>query len=124
MSAFLVRKASDLGEGTKMERFTFGILMIWRFFANVVTRSDGFGVVGAVGSFHTKAQGYFLQLIWNALSEHLEDVYEAIAVYHPDVRTDNIRPYMLKSATPNVFAFFHLSFQSIKQDFVHPFLLH
>lgn len=145
MCAFLARKASELEEGTQSERIAFGIMLISRFFADVVSRSDGFGVFGAVGSCHQKTQSYFLDLIWNALTQHLGDVYEAVAAYHPGLSFDQgktkylspapephrsdrrmesqanyLLPYMLNAQPPNVFSFFHLSFQSIKRDFVHP----
>src|ERR1700738_2864482 len=120
MSAFLARRISDLDEATRKERFIFGILVISRFFADVIFRNDGFGVFGAVGSFHTKAQDYFLDLIWKKMEENLDEVCEAINTYHSDITLDNVRPYMLKSAPPNVFSFFHLAFQSIQKDCVQP----
>jgi hypothetical protein len=90
-------------------------------FTEVATRNEGFGEFGAIGSLHVKVQDYFLALLWDAIEENMAHVSSALAVYHPETTDETIRPYMMKTEYPNIFSFFHLTFQSLHHDFVSPF---
>jgi hypothetical protein len=79
MSAYLVRRISELNGGTEEEKFSLATLVASRLFAKVTTRNDGFGVFGAVGSFHKKAQYYFLQIIWKTIEVNFTEFWVAIA---------------------------------------------
>jgi hypothetical protein len=124
LSSFLCRKVSTLNQGLKKERLTVGILLVSLVFGEVVSRNDGFGEFAAVGSLHKKAQDYFLEVLWKAIEENFVEACGAIQARHPGIKADNMNPYMTKAGAPNVFSFFHLSYQSISADFVHPFSLH
>lgn len=75
MSAYLVRRISELNGGTEEEKFSLATLVASRLFAKVTTRNDGFGVFGAVGSFHKKAQYYFLQIIWKTIEVNFTEFW-------------------------------------------------
>ena len=63
MYAYLAQRISELNKGTEKERFILATLVVSQLFAKVSTHNDGFGEFGAVGSFHKKAQDYFLKVI-------------------------------------------------------------
>ena len=122
-SSYLARRIYELTEWPANKRFWFATLVISHLFADVSARNEGFGEFGAVGSFHKKAQDYFLKAIWGKIVDKLPQFYGAIGGYYPGITTGNIHPYMRKSAAPNVFSFFHLAYQSLKNDFVLPLLI-
>jgi hypothetical protein len=95
-------------------------MVVARLFAEVTTRNNGFGEFGAVGSFHKKAQEYFLEVIWENIKSFLPDFVDAIAQYYTGISADTLRPYMMKQGVPNIFSFYHLAFQSLKNDHVPP----
>src|ERR1700724_3578063 len=120
MCAFIAERICDLEEGTKKERLAFATMVIGRLFTEVTARNDGFGEFGRVGSCHKKAQDYFLEIIWENIKSNLTNFIGAIAEYYEDMSASTLRPYLMKSSVPNVFSFFHLAFQSLKTDYVHP----
>jgi hypothetical protein len=120
--AFLVKKVSEMNVGSEHERFTFAIMVIAHIFEEVAVRNDGFGEFAAIGSFHEKSQVYFLDLLWKSIESCFIDFQNAITGRYSGLSSTNIRPYMTSRALPNVMSFFHLSFQSLQDDFVFPHL--
>jgi len=121
LCSYVAFKLSESVEGTVKGRLCLGALFASQVFIEVATRNVGFGEFGAIGSFHGKAQDYFLTLLWDAIEENMSDFSSALAAHHPGIADETIRPYMMKTYYPNIFSFFHLTFQSLHHDFVYPF---
>jgi hypothetical protein len=124
LSAFLATKLDGLVGGDSKEMLAFGTMVVVQLFSAVTSRNTGFGEFGQIGSFHKKAQDYFMEIIWDVIKGNLFDFDTAIAEHQPSVSLDNFQPYIMRSGHPNVFSFFHLAYQSLHYDFVNPFLLH
>lgn len=121
LCSYVASKLSDSNEGIVKDKFCLGILFASQIFTEVTIRNKGFGEFGAIGSFHVKIQDYFLAILWDAIKDNMSDVSSALAAYHPGITAETIRPYMMRTDNPNIFSFFHLTFQSLHHDFVSPF---
>ena len=73
-----------------------------------------------MGSYHENAQSYLLGVIGKGFEEYAWDWSHCLAACFPDV--ESVQPFMTNTGAPNVFSFFHLVFQSLRQDFVCPSL--
>jgi hypothetical protein len=113
--------AVDVETLTREDKLTFGVMVVSQLLSEVATRNSGFGEFGAIGSLHKEGQRYFMDLVWKGVQGHLSEFISALKSYHPGVTRDTIRPFVTKSAHPNIFSFMHLAFQSINHDFVSPF---
>lgn len=120
MSAFLAKKISEREpeRGTVENKLAFGMMVVSQFFDDITKRNSGFGEFGAVGSFHQKAQDYFLDTLWKSIESNFADFHNAISQCFEGIDTNHLRPYMTSSGIPNIFSFFHLAFQSIHYDHV------
>lgn len=118
MSAFLAKKISEGRRGSVEGKLAFAAMVVSRFFGDITKRNSGFGEFGAVGSFHQKAQDYFLDTLWKSIKNNFDDFHNAISQCFEGIDTDNLCPYMTNSSIPNIFSFFHLAFQSIHYDHV------
>jgi hypothetical protein len=121
MSCFIATKIGEKNVGSIVERLSLGTMIVSQLLSEVATRNDGFGEFGAIGSMHEKCQKYFLDRLWEAVDSNLGEFATAVDSYYPNI-TEDIRPYMTKSATPNIFSFPHLVYQSLVYDFVYPLL--
>lgn len=121
LCSHFANKLSESDRGTVKDRHCLGALFASQVFTEVATRNESFGEFGAIGSLHVKVQDYFLALLWDAIEENMPHFSSALAVYHPGITDETIRPYMMKTEYPNIFSFFHLTFQSLHHDFVYPF---
>lgn len=108
-------------EGTVKDRLCLDILFMSQMFAEIITHNKDFGEFGAIDSLHNKMQDYFLDILWDAIKDKMSDFASALAAYHPGITAETIRPYMMKINYPNIFSFLHLTFQSLRHDFVFPF---
>ena len=121
LCGYVASKLATSDEGTVKDRLCLGILFVSQVFAEVASRNKGFGEFGSVGSLHSKVQDYFLDILWDAIKGRMSDLSSALAAYHPGITAETIHPYMMKTAYPNIFSFPHLTFQSLRHDFVFPF---
>ena len=121
LCSYIAFKLCETVKGTVKDRLCLGTLFASQVFIEVTTRNAGFGEFGAIGSLHGKAQDYFLALLCHAIEENMYDFSSALAAHHPGITDETIRPYMMKTDYPNIFSFFHLTFQSLHHDFVYPF---
>jgi len=104
------------------ERLGLATMSVSRVFAEVSLRNNNFAEFCSMGSYHENAQSYFLGVIGKGFEEYAEDWSDCLAACFPDVESEAVQPFMTKTGAPNVFSFFHLVFQSLRQDFVGPSL--
>lgn len=121
LCSYVASKLIETDDGTAKDRLCLGALFASQIFIEVTNRNEGFGEFGQIGSFHVKVQDYFLALLWKAIEDNLSDVSLALTTCHPGITAETIRPYMMKIDYPNIFSFYHLTFQSLRHDFVSPF---
>lgn len=118
LCSYVASKLSEVDEGTVKDRLCLGALFVSQIFTEVTNRNEGFGEFGQIG---VEVQDYFLALVWKAIEDNLSDFSLALATCHPGITAEAIRPYMMKTDHTNIFSFFHLTFQSLRHDFVPPF---
>jgi hypothetical protein len=104
------------------ERLGLATMSVSRVFAEVSLRNKNFAEFCSMGSYHENAQSYLLGVIGKGIEEYAEDWSECLAACFPHVEYEAVQPFMTKTGLPNVFSFFHLIFQSLRQDFVFPSL--
>jgi hypothetical protein len=106
------------------ERLSLATMSVSRIFAEVSSRNKNFGEFCSLGSYHERVQKYFLGIIGKEIEENAVDYSKSLAAYFPNVNSETLQPFMTKMGPPNILCFFHLVFQSLKQDFVCPSFLH
>jgi len=123
LCACLATRISEMKDDmTIREKSSLATMAVSCVFAEVSSRNKNFGEFASLGSYHLHTQKYFLGLIGKEVEENIVDFSASLAAYFPSLNSEILKPFMNKTEAPNVLSFFHLVFQSLRQDFVYPSL--
>jgi hypothetical protein len=121
--SYIATRVSEIHKDKSVgERLGLATISVSRVFAEVSLRNKNFAEFCSMGSYHENVQSYLLGLIGKGIEEYAGDWSECLAACFSDVEPEAVQPFMTKTGIPNVFSFFHLIFQSLRQDFVCPSL--
>jgi hypothetical protein len=123
LCSYIATQVSEMHKNkSDRERLGLATMSVSRVFAEVSLRNKNFAEFCSMGSYHENAQRYLLGVIGKGIEEYAKDWSECLAACFPDVEYEAVQPFMTKTGAPNLFSFFHLIFQSLRQDFVCPSL--
>ena len=100
------------------EAYNISVIIVLQIFTDYCSRNSAFAPFSSIGSVLAETQDNLLKVICDAMEENMGQVYTLAKSCHDE---NDVHPYIMRNAKPNVFSFLHLTYQSLVHDYVLSF---